>query len=65
MLENLQANAELAAATLQRRGLGASRRAERLRLRGRLRHAIITPLAAIAPEARARAGILLDKYLPR
>ncbi|HEX4825636.1 MAG TPA: S-methyl-5'-thioadenosine phosphorylase [Candidatus Polarisedimenticolaceae bacterium] len=30
-----------------------------------LRHALITPAAAIPPDARARLGVLLDAYVPR
>jgi 5'-methylthioadenosine phosphorylase len=65
VLENLRANAALAAAALRNAVLALPSARTRCGCADALRHAIITPLAAISAEARARAGILLDRYLPR
>jgi 5'-methylthioadenosine phosphorylase len=65
VLENLQANAEIAGATLKHAVMALPSARNACGCAEALRHAIITPLAAIAPEARTRTGILLDKYLPR
>jgi 5'-methylthioadenosine phosphorylase len=65
VLENLRANAALAAAALRDAVLALPPARARCGCADALRHAIITPLAAISAEARARAGILLDRYLPR
>src|SRR5260221_2620106 len=64
VLSNLRENAALAAGTLRRAGLALPR--ERTCACGdALRYAIITALDAISPEARARVGVLLDKYAPQ
>lgn len=65
VLENLRANAALAAATLRAAVLALPRERTSCACGSALLHAVITPPEAILPEARARAGILLDKYLPR
>ena len=65
VLAHLQANSRLAAETI-RRAIGVLARAERTCGCGdALRHAVITASEAIAPEARARLGVLLDKYVSR
>jgi 5'-methylthioadenosine phosphorylase len=62
VLEVLRENAALAASTLR----GAVRALPRVRhgcgCGDALRHAIITPLQAVDAAARARLGVLLDKY---
>ena len=65
VLENLKANAELAGATLRKAVLALPSARSGCGCAEALRHAIITPETAIDPDARTRAGILLDKYLPR
>jgi 5'-methylthioadenosine phosphorylase len=65
VLENLRANAALAAATLRAAVLALPRERGACGCGGALAQAIITPADAIAPEARARLGVLLDKYVPR
>jgi 5'-methylthioadenosine phosphorylase len=65
VLENLRANSALAAAAL-----GAAVQALPARRRScacgeALAHAIITPVDAMTLEARARLGVLLDKYVPQ
>jgi len=64
VLENLRANAALAAAALRAAVLALPPRGSACGCGEALAHAIITPLDAIAPDARARLGVLLDKYLP-
>jgi 5'-methylthioadenosine phosphorylase len=64
VLENLRANAALAAAAL--RGAVTALPSRRSCTCGdALRNAIITPADAMTPEARARLGVLLDRYLPQ
>jgi 5'-methylthioadenosine phosphorylase len=65
VLENLKANAELAGATLRKAVLALPSARSGCGCAEALRYAIITPVTALDPDARARAGILLDKYLPR
>ena len=65
VLGHLQANARLAADTI-RRAVTALAALERTCGCGEaLRHAVITAPDAISPEARARLGVLLDKYAAR
>jgi 5'-methylthioadenosine phosphorylase len=65
VLENLRANAALAAAAL-RDAVAALPESRRSCACGdALAQAIITPVDAMAPEARARLGVLLDKYAPQ
>jgi 5'-methylthioadenosine phosphorylase len=64
VLENLRANAALAAATLRAAVLALPRSRTACGCAEALAHAIITPSDAISREARARLGVLLDKYLP-
>jgi 5'-methylthioadenosine phosphorylase len=65
VLENLRANASLAAAALRDAvvALPLSRRS--CACGDALAQAIITPVDAMSPEARARLGVLLDKYAPQ
>ena len=65
VLDVLRANAALAAGALRRavETLPAARSA--CSCGQALRGALITPPGAIAPEARARLGVLLDAYVPR
>jgi len=65
VLENLRANAALAAGTLRDAVLALPRERKACGCGDALSHAIITPAAEIPPEARLRVGILLDKYLPK
>ena len=65
VLQNLRANAVLAAATLRGAVLALPKERAACGCGDALCHAIITPRDAIAPDARARLGVLLDKYLPR
>jgi 5'-methylthioadenosine phosphorylase len=65
VLLNLQANADLAAATLRRAVAALPEDRSGCGCGEALRHAVITAPEAIAPEARDRLGILLDKYLPQ
>ncbi len=65
VLENLRANAALAANTLRGAVLALPLERSACECGCALRHAIITPKDAIAPETRARLGVLLDKYLPQ
>jgi 5'-methylthioadenosine phosphorylase len=65
VLENLRANAALAAATL-RDAVAALPRSRRSCACGEaLAQAIITPVDAMSPAARERLGVLLDKYAPQ
>jgi len=63
VLDNLRANAALAATAL--RGAVAALPEARVACAcgEALRHAIITPVAAIGAEARKHLGVLLDKYV--
>ena len=65
VLENLRANSAIAAAALGAavEALPALRRS--CACGEALAHAIITPADAMTPEARARLGVLLDKYVPQ
>ena len=65
VIENLSANAHLAGAALRRAVLALPATRSACGCASALAHAIITPVEAITSDARARAGILLDKYLPR
>jgi 5'-methylthioadenosine phosphorylase len=65
VLENLRANAALAAAALRGAVLALPRARAACACGDALAHAIITPAHAIAPDARARLGVILDKYIPR
>jgi 5'-methylthioadenosine phosphorylase len=65
VLENLQANAALAAATLRAAVLALPEARARCGCGDALLHAIITPRDAISREARARLGVLLARYLPQ
>jgi len=62
VLENLRANAALAAATLRAAVLALPRDRAVCGCGDALAAAIITPFDSITPEARARLGVLLDKY---
>jgi 5'-methylthioadenosine phosphorylase len=65
VLENLRANAALAAATLRAAVLSLPQARSACGCGDALAFAIITPSDTIAPEARTRLGVLLDKYLPK
>ena len=65
VLENLRANATLAAAALRAAVLALPRSRTACGCGDALRHAMITPANAITPQARVRLGVLLDKYLPQ
>jgi 5'-methylthioadenosine phosphorylase len=65
VLENLRANAALAAATLRATVLALPAHRTACGCGDALLHAIITPADAITREARARLGMLLDRYLPQ
>jgi 5'-methylthioadenosine phosphorylase len=65
VLENLRANAALAAATLRATVLALPGKRTTCGCGDALLHAIITPADAITREARKRLGVLLDKYLPQ
>lgn len=65
VLENLRANAALAAAALRAAVVALSPVRTACACGDALAHAIITPADAIAPDARVRLGVLLDKYLAR
>jgi 5'-methylthioadenosine phosphorylase len=65
VLENLRANAALAAATLRAAVLGLPETRAACGCGDALRYAIITPQDEFAADARSRLGVLLDKYLPR
>jgi 5'-methylthioadenosine phosphorylase len=65
VLENLRANAQLAADTLRRAVVTMPARGTACGCGEALRHAVITPRPAIAPEPRRRLGVLLDKYIPQ
>ncbi len=65
VLENLHANAALAAATLRATVLALPARGTACGCGDALLHAIITPRDAISREARARLGVILARYLPR
>ena len=64
VLENLRANAALAAAALRGAVMALPRLRTACGCADALKHAIITPVEAITPEARARLRVLLEKYLP-
>lgn len=64
VLENLRANAALAAATLRGAVLALPRERGACTCGDALRHAIITPLGAISEDVRARFRLLLARYLP-
>jgi 5'-methylthioadenosine phosphorylase len=64
VLENLRANAELAASTLRGAVLALPRERDACSCALALRNAVITPEAAIPKEARARLHFLLAKYFP-
>jgi len=64
VLDNLRANAAVAAATLRGAVLALPGARAACGCGEALRHAIITPVEAIGREARARFGVLLDKYVP-
>jgi len=65
VLENLRANAALAAASLRGAVLALPEARVGCGCGEALRHAIITPLDAIGRQARARLGVLLDAYAPK
>jgi len=65
VLENLQANAALAAATLRATVLALPASRAQCGCGDALLHAIITPREAISREARARLGVILERYLPQ
>jgi hypothetical protein len=60
----LRANANLAADALRATVLALPARSNACGCGDALQHAIITPKDAIDREARARLGVLLDRYLP-
>lgn len=64
VLDNLRANAALAAATLAGAVHALPKERSRCGCADALRCAIITPAEAIGRDARARLGVLLDKYVP-
>jgi 5'-methylthioadenosine phosphorylase len=63
VLDNLRANAALAASTLRSAVLGLPAERTACGCGDALRHAIITPPEEITTEARTRLRIILDKYL--
>ena len=65
ILENLQANARLAAETIRAAVLALADSPRTCGCGDALRYAIITAADAMSPEARARLGVLLDKYVSR
>ena len=65
VLENLRANAALAAAALRATVLALPRSRTGCACGDALLHAIITPRDAISREARARLGVILERYLPQ
>src|SRR4249919_339629 len=65
VLENLRANSALAAAALEAAVEALPARRRSCTCAEALAHAIITPIDAMTPEARARLGVLLDKYVPQ
>ena len=65
VLQNLRANAELAADTLRRAVAALPAERSRCACGEALRNAVITAPEAIPSDARARLGLLLDRYLPR
>lgn len=65
VLENLRANAALAADTLARAIAAMPARGAACSCADALAHAIITAREAVPAGARARLGVLVDKYLPR
>jgi 5'-methylthioadenosine phosphorylase len=65
VLENLRANAALAADTLRRAVAALPAERSRCACGEALRNAVITAPEAIPADARARLGLLLDRYLPR
>jgi 5'-methylthioadenosine phosphorylase len=64
VLENLRANATLAADALRATVLALPATRAACGCGDALLHAIITPKEAITREARARLGVLLERYLP-
>ena len=65
VLANLRANAALAAATLRGAALALPSQRTVCGCGDALATAIITPVDAITPEARAKLGVVLDRYLPK
>jgi 5'-methylthioadenosine phosphorylase len=65
VLDNLRENAALAAATLRAAVLALPKARTACVCADALSRAIITPVEAITPEARARVGVLLDRYVAR
>jgi 5'-methylthioadenosine phosphorylase len=65
VLANLQANAAVAAAALRATVLALPAARGACGCGDALLHAIITPRDAISREARARLGVLLERYLPQ
>jgi 5'-methylthioadenosine phosphorylase len=65
VLENLRANAALAAAALRDAVTALPHSRRSCACGDALAQAIITPVDAMTPEARARLGVLLDKYAPQ
>jgi 5'-methylthioadenosine phosphorylase len=65
VLENLRANSALAAATLRGAVLALPKSRTACHCAEALSTAMITPVEAITPEARARVGVLLDRYVAR
>ena len=65
VLDNLRANASLAAETLRAAVLALPEGRDACACGEALRHALITPPDAVSAAARARLGVLLDKYIPR
>ncbi len=65
VVENLRANAALAASTVHNAVTALPRERAGCACAEALRYAIITPPAAIGRAARARVGLLIDRYLPR
>ena len=64
VLDHLRANAALAAATLRAAVLSIPAARSACACGDALAFAIITPADAITKDARARLGVLLDKYVP-
>jgi 5'-methylthioadenosine phosphorylase len=62
VLDNLRANAAVAATTLRGAVSALPETRTACGCGDALRHAIITPVEAIGRDARARLGVLLDKY---
>ena len=64
VLDNLRANATMAAAALRGAVLALPQARTACACGDALRQAVITPIEAVTPEAKARLWAILSKYLP-